>query len=176
MVGFVKAPVFALIIGVIGCHAGMQVRGNAESLGAQTSAAVVRAIFAVIVADALFSVFFCHDGYLMSQDVVIKNCVASAMLSGRTRCMKTSTSMFIAERCWVLSAGRVAGNRCCLRCIAGLRPPQAGTIEIFGQDALNCSEAARLEIDQRMGVMFQDGALFFQPDRARECRSAAAHN
>ncbi|MCL1627295.1 ABC transporter permease [Roseibaca sp. V10] len=58
MVGFIKAPVFALIIGVIGCHAGMQVRGNAESLGAQTSAAVVRAIFAVIVADALFSVFF----------------------------------------------------------------------------------------------------------------------
>lgn len=58
LVGFVKAPVFALIIGVIGCHAGMQVGGNAESLGQQTSAAVVRAIFAVIVADALFSVFF----------------------------------------------------------------------------------------------------------------------
>lgn len=58
IVGFVKAPVFALIIGVIGCHAGMGVKGNAESLGRQTSAAVVRAIFAVIVADALFSVFF----------------------------------------------------------------------------------------------------------------------
>lgn len=58
LVGFVKAPVFAIIIGVIGCHAGMQVRGNAESLGAQTSSAVVRAIFAVILADALFSVFF----------------------------------------------------------------------------------------------------------------------
>jgi len=58
LVGFVKAPVFALIIGVIGCHAGMQVGGNAESLGAQTSSAVVRAIFAVIVADALFSIFF----------------------------------------------------------------------------------------------------------------------
>lgn len=58
IVGFVKAPVFALIIGVIGCHAGMQVGGNAESLGAQTSSAVVRAIFMVIVADALFSVFF----------------------------------------------------------------------------------------------------------------------
>ena len=57
-VGFVKAPVFAIIIGVIGCHAGMQVGGNAESLGRQTSAAVVRAIFAVIVADALFSIFF----------------------------------------------------------------------------------------------------------------------
>lgn len=58
LVGFAKAPVFALIIGIIGCHAGMGVKGNAESLGAQTSAAVVRAIFAVIVADALFSVFF----------------------------------------------------------------------------------------------------------------------
>ncbi|MDD7972534.1 MlaE family lipid ABC transporter permease subunit [Roseinatronobacter sp. HJB301] len=58
LVGFVKAPVFAIIIGVIGCHAGMQVGGNAESLGRQTSSAVVRAIFAVILADALFSVFF----------------------------------------------------------------------------------------------------------------------
>ena len=62
IVGFVKAPVFALIIGVIGCHAGMQVGGNAESLGAQTSSAVVRAIFMVIVADALFSVFFAIMG------------------------------------------------------------------------------------------------------------------
>jgi phospholipid/cholesterol/gamma-HCH transport system permease protein len=58
LVGFSKAPVFAMIIGVIGCHAGMQVGGNAESLGAQTSSAVVRAIFMVIVADAMFSVFF----------------------------------------------------------------------------------------------------------------------
>ncbi|MCC5992009.1 MAG: MlaE family lipid ABC transporter permease subunit [Rhodobacteraceae bacterium] len=58
IVGFVKAPVFAVIIGVIGCHAGMQVGGNAESLGRQTSSAVVQAIFAVIAADALFSVFF----------------------------------------------------------------------------------------------------------------------
>lgn len=62
IVGFVKGPVFALIIGVIGCHAGMQVGGNAESLGTQTSSAVVRAIFMVIVADALFSVFFAIMG------------------------------------------------------------------------------------------------------------------
>lgn len=62
IVGFVKAPVFALIIGVIGCHAGMQVGSNAESLGRMTSSAVVAAIFAVIVADALFSVFFAQVG------------------------------------------------------------------------------------------------------------------
>ena len=58
MVGLVKAPVFAVIIGVIGCHAGMQVGGNAESLGRMTSAAVVAAVFLVILTDALFSVFF----------------------------------------------------------------------------------------------------------------------
>jgi phospholipid/cholesterol/gamma-HCH transport system permease protein len=61
-VGLVKAPAFALIIGIVGCHAGMQVRGDAESLGRMTSNAVVTAIFAVIVADALFSIFFAQVG------------------------------------------------------------------------------------------------------------------
>ncbi|MCC5970424.1 MAG: MlaE family lipid ABC transporter permease subunit [Pararhodobacter sp.] len=62
VVGMVKAPVFALIIGLIGCHAGMKVESNAESLGRMTSSAVVAAIFAVIVADAMFSVFFAQVG------------------------------------------------------------------------------------------------------------------
>jgi phospholipid/cholesterol/gamma-HCH transport system permease protein len=61
-VGLVKAPVFAMIIGVVGCHAGMQVQSNAESLGRMTSNAVVTAIFAVIVADAVFSIFFARIG------------------------------------------------------------------------------------------------------------------
>lgn len=62
MIGMIKAPVFALIIGVVGCHAGMQVKSNAESLGRMTSSAVVTAIFAVIVADAVFSIFFAQLG------------------------------------------------------------------------------------------------------------------
>jgi phospholipid/cholesterol/gamma-HCH transport system permease protein len=62
IVGMVKAPVFALIIGVVGCHAGMQVESNAESLGRMTSNAVVTAIFAVIVIDAMFSIFFAQMG------------------------------------------------------------------------------------------------------------------
>lgn len=62
IVGMVKAPVFAIIIGVVGCHAGMKVGSNAESLGRMTSSAVVTAIFAVIVADALFSIFFAQMG------------------------------------------------------------------------------------------------------------------
>jgi phospholipid/cholesterol/gamma-HCH transport system permease protein len=58
----IKAPFFALIIGIIGCFQGMKVGGDAESLGRQTSAAVVMAIFMVIVADALFSIFFAIVG------------------------------------------------------------------------------------------------------------------
>jgi len=71
--------------------------------------------------------------------------------------MKIWILMSIAARFWALSAVPAPANRCC--CVA-LRPPQAGSIEIFGHDALNCTEAERRAIDQRMGVMFQDGALF----------------
>lgn len=58
LIGLSKAPVFGLIIAVVGCHQGMQVRGDTESLGQHTSRAVVGAIFLVIVTDALFSIFF----------------------------------------------------------------------------------------------------------------------
>jgi phospholipid/cholesterol/gamma-HCH transport system permease protein len=47
-----------VIIGVVGCHQGMLVEGNTESLGNRTSRSVVSAIFLVIVVDALFSIFF----------------------------------------------------------------------------------------------------------------------
>ena len=57
-VGLIKAPFFALIIGIVGCFEGMQVKGNAESLGHLTSTSVVLSIFLVITADALFSIFF----------------------------------------------------------------------------------------------------------------------
>jgi phospholipid/cholesterol/gamma-HCH transport system permease protein len=57
-VGMIKAPFFALIIGIIGCYQGMMVGGNAESLGRLTSASVVLSIFMVIVMDAMFSIFF----------------------------------------------------------------------------------------------------------------------
>jgi phospholipid/cholesterol/gamma-HCH transport system permease protein len=62
-VGLVKAPVFGLIIGISGCFQGMQVKANAEEVGLRTTAAVVQAIFLVIVIDAFFAVFFTWIGW-----------------------------------------------------------------------------------------------------------------
>jgi len=58
MVGIGKAPVFAGIITVVGCFQGFRTQGGADSVGRQTTRAVVQSIFLVIVTDALFSVAF----------------------------------------------------------------------------------------------------------------------
>ena len=57
-VGLVKAPFMALVIGLIAAVEGLKVEGSAESLGRQVTAAVVKAIFMVIVVDGLFAMFF----------------------------------------------------------------------------------------------------------------------
>jgi phospholipid/cholesterol/gamma-HCH transport system ATP-binding protein len=56
--------------------------------------------------------------------------------------------------------GSGTGKSVLLRTIVGLRRPQAGSIHIFGMDALAANEDERIAIDRRNGVMFQDGALF----------------
>ncbi len=61
-IGFIKAPFFAAIIGIVGCYQGLQVEGSAEAVGQRTTSSVVQAIFGVIVADAVFSVFFAEIG------------------------------------------------------------------------------------------------------------------
>lgn len=61
--GIIKAPFFAIVIALIGCWQGMRVTGSSESLGLQTTKAVVDAIFLVLVLDALFSVLFYRLGF-----------------------------------------------------------------------------------------------------------------
>lgn len=62
-VGLIKAPLFGLIVALAGCYQGMQVEGNSEEVGLRTTVAVVQAIFAVIVLDAFFAVFFTEVGW-----------------------------------------------------------------------------------------------------------------
>ncbi|MTH97799.1 ABC transporter permease [Roseibium sp. RKSG952] len=62
MVGLLKAPFMALIVGLIACVEGLKVEGSSESLGRHTTMSVVKAIFLVIVVDGLFAIFFASIG------------------------------------------------------------------------------------------------------------------
>ncbi|NNE58366.1 MAG: ABC transporter permease [Hellea sp.] len=61
-VGMVKAPVFGLVIAIIGCRQGLAVTGSVESLGSRTTKSVVQAIFAIIFLDAMFAIMFYQMG------------------------------------------------------------------------------------------------------------------
>ena len=56
--------------------------------------------------------------------------------------------------------GSGSGKSVLLRSIIGLNRPAAGSVRLFGQDVLHLSDAARSALEQRCGVLFQNGALF----------------
>ncbi len=58
----VKSVVFGVLIALIGCHFGLRVQPNTESLGQGTTASVVTAITVVILVDALFAILFSNVG------------------------------------------------------------------------------------------------------------------
>lgn len=53
-----------------------------------------------------------------------------------------------------------SGKSVLARTILGLLPKRNGSIEIFGQDLDELRETERRALEQRCGVMFQQGALF----------------
>ena len=57
-IGLSKAPVMAAVIAGIGCRQGLEVGGDVESLGRRVTAAVVQAIFAIILIDAVFALIY----------------------------------------------------------------------------------------------------------------------
>jgi len=63
LVGLGKAPVFALVIALVGCLEGFKVTGTAQSVGERTTSAVVQAITLVILIDALAAIFFMEMGW-----------------------------------------------------------------------------------------------------------------
>jgi phospholipid/cholesterol/gamma-HCH transport system permease protein len=58
-----KSVVFGVLIAIIGCHFGLRVKPNTQSLGEGTTASVVTAITVVILVDALFAVVFKDVGF-----------------------------------------------------------------------------------------------------------------
>ena len=63
LVGLIKAPFMAVVIGLIAATEGMEVRGSAKSLGRCVTSSVVKSIFMVIVLDGLFAMFFAAVNY-----------------------------------------------------------------------------------------------------------------
>jgi len=56
--------------------------------------------------------------------------------------------------------GSGSGKSVLMRAILGLRRPQAGSVQVFGIDALSEARADRRAIERQTGVLFQGGALF----------------
>ncbi len=62
LTGLIKTPFLALSIGLIACGQGLSTRGGPAGVGANTTRAVVLAIFSVIVIDSIFTLFFVVAG------------------------------------------------------------------------------------------------------------------
>jgi phospholipid/cholesterol/gamma-HCH transport system permease protein len=56
--GLIKSVAFATIIAQVGCLEGFRVRGGPDAVGRSTTAAVVKATFLVVIADAVFTAIF----------------------------------------------------------------------------------------------------------------------
>lgn len=63
LTGLSKAPLFAVVIALVGCLEGFKVTGTAQSVGERTTSAVVQSISLVIVINALAAVFFMEMGW-----------------------------------------------------------------------------------------------------------------
>lgn len=60
--GLIKSVAFATIIAQVGCLEGFRVRGGPDAVGRSTTAAVVKATFLVVIADAVFTAIFYFMG------------------------------------------------------------------------------------------------------------------
>ena len=55
--GLIKAVIFGMIIGTVGCYRGFQVEGGAEGVGRSTTSAVVTSILLIIICDAIVNYY-----------------------------------------------------------------------------------------------------------------------
>ena len=60
----------------------------------------------------------------------------------------------------VIIGGSGSGKSVSLKCVLGLLQPDEGTIEIDGVDVSKLSASDREEVNSRIGMLFQNAALF----------------
>ncbi|SDV48365.1 phospholipid/cholesterol/gamma-HCH transport system permease protein [Chitinasiproducens palmae] len=61
-IGLGKGLVFGVLIALVGCHFGLRIKPNSQSLGDGTTVSVVTSITTVIIADAVFAILFSKVG------------------------------------------------------------------------------------------------------------------
>lgn len=63
-------------------------------------------------------------------------------------------------RITALVGGSGSGKTVLLRTLSMLRRPDAGQLELFGEDAFEVGERGQRDLQRRIGLLFQGGALF----------------
>jgi phospholipid/cholesterol/gamma-HCH transport system ATP-binding protein len=94
-----------------------------------------------------------------ADEPAIKVCGLEARFGPRTILQNLDLEVRRGEVMGVVG-GSGSGKSVLLRTIVGLNRPTAGTIEILGETPAALDAAARRRLDTRIGVLFQDGALF----------------
>ncbi|MFE0014499.1 ABC transporter ATP-binding protein [Mesorhizobium sp. NPDC059054] len=94
-----------------------------------------------------------HDGIVLSADDIKVAFGETVILDGLSLNIRRGEILG-----FVGASG--AGKSVLLRTVLGLVKKQAGVIKLFGVDVDKASDAERLRIDMRLGVLFQQGALF----------------
>ena len=155
----------------------MKVGGSAELLGQHVTASVVKSIFVVIILDGAVRHLLRGDRFLgwrwssqtaptstrpsrsADDDIVLSAHDITVAFGDKIVLDKLSLDIRRGEILGFVGASG-AGKSVLLRTVLGLNKKQSGTIKLFGVDVDKASDAERLRIDMRLGVLFQHGALF----------------
>ncbi len=173
LVGMIQTPFFAIVIGLVGCYEGMKVEKSAESLGARTSdlggAGAVsrhrhqRRVLGVLHAARRMiappTEAAREPQAAAAPEAVIEVRGLVTRFGANVIHQDLDLDVYRGEVLGVVG-GSGTGKSVLLREIVGLMRPAAGSIRVFGVDMLSAAPAERRAIENRWGVMFQDGALF----------------
>jgi len=174
-VGLFKAPVFAFFIAAIGCMHGLRVTGSAESVGRETTRAVVKSIFMVIRARCAVL----HPVREARHMTPRSRTHAEPILSARGIVNRFGRQVvhdglgldIMRGEIIGIAGGSGSGKSVLLKTLVGLREPDAGEILLNGEAVRSMSAADKAS---QIGVLFQQGALFSSLSVARTscCRCA----
>ena len=160
LVGMAKAPLFALVIALIGCLEGLQVEGTAHRRRThhlQRGAGDLAGDRARRDHGDLVHA----DGRLMATtDTPIIRVRGLANRFGEQVVHEGLDLDVRRGEILGVVGGSGTGKSVLMRSILGLREPDAGQIEVLGVDARDDDPELRLHIQRNTGVLFQDGALF----------------